>query len=807
LIPLNSQQEISYTDEERNVDDVNSLKSNSDFEPLIKRLRTQEPEDIRISETKSNVELQLNLKESPSAHDVSRAQSSDMTQCGLCCKLVTDPITLPCLDSFCAHCLKTLSFDGIPSCPSCQTTFYIPSTGLQDMPYNKFTKKVVEIARISNKNIDDQFCDVCKLNAVQDSSFVMSLAKKYCRDCHQKYCENCLRYHQLIKATNQHSVVALGQGVGRHLLDTMREEDLHCGTHKEEQVLMQCDDCDELVCRLCCEETHSLHSFHYYTESSRLQARCELEERQNSLQQTLQENQAIIQRVILELDSRRKNVEVTKQAVKAHAENLREKINEFESDMLRKVDGECNNGQLEEYWRQSDKLQVKQRKLLSFLQAVQEHGSDRDVIKFKASLCQRSDDIISSVPPSDCRVDEFRFSFTPSDLVTASDKLIGTLETQFVRSTLTISPAHRDATYCGGSDNKESPKQMSLFGSPSRQGSQTDEKKNSSPSRQDVMFNNTCVVKPSECTAAQETSPVTIHTGNDTLTLELIKKFDVNCNWHKLRFCNITGATELNHRIYVICEPSKCIQVYDAITYERLQDIQLKMRDQEYWFLDIASCIKQSCLYINDCLKKCVWRVTVEDTTQTWDEWINTAGQWYVKTLSITSDGKLLMIGGKPARLDVYGLDSSLERTIPLSGEIDEPRHAMQVESGNYIISYGWYASPRRGVCEVTETGHVIHSYVFHREVSDLPVRPIHIAVDNLNRVYVVDWVNEQVLFLDSKLSSSTVLLSKRQLNGGFPRRIMYRDDKLIITNDKEVHVYSVHITAAHCTRSKSITT
>jgi len=128
------------------------------------------------------------------------------TSCGLCQKILSDPVTLPCLDSFCLACLESCQFSPTPACPLCQTTFFIPPERLREMPYNKFTEKVLMFHRITNQDVNDKLYDNCCPNrsANEAAAVSSSLVEKYCIECGQKFCSNCLAYHTRMKCTSSH---------------------------------------------------------------------------------------------------------------------------------------------------------------------------------------------------------------------------------------------------------------------------------------------------------------------------------------------------------------------------------------------------------------------------------------------------------------------------------------------------------------------------------------------------------------------------------------------------------------------------
>ena len=51
-------------------------------------------------------------------------------KCSICLEFYFDPRVLPCLHTFCLHCLEPLVKDGTISCPQCRVKHKIPKGGV-----------------------------------------------------------------------------------------------------------------------------------------------------------------------------------------------------------------------------------------------------------------------------------------------------------------------------------------------------------------------------------------------------------------------------------------------------------------------------------------------------------------------------------------------------------------------------------------------------------------------------------------------------------------------------------------------------
>ncbi|KAK3083241.1 hypothetical protein FSP39_017572 [Pinctada imbricata] len=129
------------------------------------------------------------------------AFGSELT-CLICLELFHDPVTLPCMHSFCRKCLESiLHSDGerrIP-CPACRDVTVLDKAGLRKLPRN-FT-----IANIVSKyrNVDKFHqipCDLCDEKMQQN-------AVKSCRECRLSYCMHCLTLHPPRGVLAKHSLI------------------------------------------------------------------------------------------------------------------------------------------------------------------------------------------------------------------------------------------------------------------------------------------------------------------------------------------------------------------------------------------------------------------------------------------------------------------------------------------------------------------------------------------------------------------------------------------------------------------------
>ena len=143
---------------------------------------------------------------------------------------------------------------------------------------------------------------------------------------------------------------------------------------------------------------------------------------------------------------------------------------------------------------------------------------------------------------------------------------------------------------------------------------------------------------------------------------------------------------------------------------------------------DITACKLQQCIYANDRTSHCVWRLTTHETNCVLNlnspplQWLNVADAGIKNCnharLSTTSDGRVIMTStdadGRPCLL-IYGTNyesgkAVLVQAVPLPSEMSEPLHAVETQSGSFLISHGWRDNPPHGLHRVCEVSLVITS-------------------------------------------------------------------------------------------------
>ena len=176
--------------------------------------------------------------------------------CSVCMTTFTDPKTLPCLHSFCLHCLngilRTSGRHDIITCPECRRESRVPSSGnLKDLPTNFRINSLLDVLAIQECNTTGVKCGNC------DKKSSHSL---YCFQCCAFWCDDCITGHNIIRANKEHRVLALKDFQDQDIEDVLKRP-AFCGKpgHDRRKLKFFCNDCAEPICNSCVATIHDGH--------------------------------------------------------------------------------------------------------------------------------------------------------------------------------------------------------------------------------------------------------------------------------------------------------------------------------------------------------------------------------------------------------------------------------------------------------------------------------------------------------------------------------------------------------------------
>jgi len=140
---------------------------------------------------------------------------------------------------------------------------------------------------------------------------------------------------------------------------------------------------------------------------------------------------------------------------------------------------------------------------------------------------------------------------------------------------------------------------------------------------------------------------------------------------------DVRGVTYLDNILYVVCEESSTIRLYNTDTLSPL-DVVINVTGMRYP-RDIVVCRHDRQLYVAD--KDCIWRVSVDD--HSYVKWLTS--QFRVKSLSMTSR-RLLVTSMSPTVCQYSTTNKQLLCGVRLPSYLWWPSHTVETTHGTFVV-------------------------------------------------------------------------------------------------------------------------
>jgi len=207
----------------------------------------------------------------------------------------------------------------------------------------------------------------------------------------------------------------------------------------------------------------------------------------------------------------------------------------------------------------------------------------------------------------------------------------------------------------------------------------------------------------------------------------------------------VTAMTSLGDDVFVARWDSKQVEVYDATTLTLQR--RLTVSGLGKYLSGLAACPNNNCLYASDNGQGRIHRVQLSGrkSVKKWNVNIEPA------CLSVNNEDNLI-VADLENKLHEYTTYGSLVREICLQAGVTRPSHAIQLSTGDYVVSQ--CTSP--GVVSVVGVdGYVVRSCE-PSQASDVgPMNnPSSLAVTKNDNILVADEWNNRILSIDSSLGS-----------------------------------------------------
>ena len=176
--------------------------------------------------------------------------------CSVCMSKYTDPKQLPCLHSFCLHCLngiqRTSGRRDKIACPECRQEFNVPDNGnLAALPTNFRINSLLDVLAIKECNTTGVKCGNCDKRSKESH---------YCFQCCAFWCGECITFHNGMKTNKDHYALAL-EYFQDHDFENILKRPTFCAIpgHEKKEIEFFCNICKVAICNACALTNHDGH--------------------------------------------------------------------------------------------------------------------------------------------------------------------------------------------------------------------------------------------------------------------------------------------------------------------------------------------------------------------------------------------------------------------------------------------------------------------------------------------------------------------------------------------------------------------
>ncbi|KAH3752086.1 E3 ubiquitin-protein ligase TRIM71-like [Dreissena polymorpha] len=334
-------------------------------------------------------------------------------KCEICKAVYDDPRLLPCLHTFCKHCIdnfvenknqsgkynennqqgndtgnteamtNSALEETIIQCPICKSEISVENPKKVNFPQNTFLHDLCLMYEYKHEK--HRNCDYCQFEGKVVG------ASHLCLDCHDNMCQGCTGAHHRTKVTRDHKVIPYAQAQkGLYDIDIRRNQVQLCDTHDSEHLSIFCDTCEVLICKDCKVESHDKHKW-----SPNEKALTKYEIQMRNLHKGIQHQIPTIHNYIQFLAnydaSLERNREKTANSIKEHAEALHKQIEEQKSLCIEALNMETD--------KERCMLQVRSQNLKTaaislennemYLRVLLEHGKPDEILQLHRPINQR----------------------------------------------------------------------------------------------------------------------------------------------------------------------------------------------------------------------------------------------------------------------------------------------------------------------------------------------------------------------------------------------------------------------------------
>ena len=366
-------------------DDKVDCNPTNEKAPVPKEESSQEQKEsddkVPVKNENSPPDEKIVPKEDEKVEEDVEESNSKLLHCKICTQSFKDPKLLPCLHTFCTHCLESYTTEheseGSFPCPKCQTQVALADKGVAGLPTNTFFIGLQEAVSLKDSS-QERRCDNCDEE---------NIAQVWCPDCDSYMCNYCQHAHSRLKATKAHKTLTMDEMKATKLEDITMKRLTFCSEHADDDCKIYCTECDRVLCIKCKMEKHDNHTsvdLHDASKSQREDLMAMLESVADHIQ-TVRTEKANITAYREDFNSRKQQCI---EGITQQAETICVAINQFRDGLLDKVQDIVNTeyNLIDEKHQQIDGITDILREVADITEALLKQGSDADVCGFAVKL-------------------------------------------------------------------------------------------------------------------------------------------------------------------------------------------------------------------------------------------------------------------------------------------------------------------------------------------------------------------------------------------------------------------------------------
>ena len=263
----------------------------------------------------------------------------DEVSCSVCMCTFTDPKQLPCLHSFCLHCLngiqRTSGVHGKITCPECRRQFQIPGSGNpSELPTNFRINSLLDVLAIKECSTANVKCGNCDKRSAQTL---------YCFQCCSFWCEECILAHNIIRTNKEHRTLALKDFQDQDI-EAVLKRPAFCQKkrHEKEELKFFCRDCEVAICNTCAVTLHEGHGKMLLEEAAEA-CKTQIKSMTQSLIEKAQEKRKELEQLNQKSEEIKLQAAYLKSQVQTNVDQVIAIIEAWKQDVFNAVDFQAKN--------------------------------------------------------------------------------------------------------------------------------------------------------------------------------------------------------------------------------------------------------------------------------------------------------------------------------------------------------------------------------------------------------------------------------------------------------------------------------